>query len=103
MTSVRGQPAVGGNRVFIGTLAGDMYAIDAASGCIHWSFKATAGIRSGVTIGDANGVPAIFFGDRSAVMYALNAESGELLWKTRPLNHLLASSTATPQFYKGVL
>src|SRR5437588_668211 len=77
----RGQPAVAGGRVFIGTLAGDVYSIDATSGCVHWAFKATAGIRSGVTVGDANGVPAIFFGDRSAVMYALNSESGELLWK----------------------
>ena len=107
VTMGRGQPAVAGNRVFIGTLAGDVYAIDTASGCIHWAFKATAGIRSGVALGDAggeaNGVPAIFFGDRSAVMYAVNAESGELLWKTRPVEHQLAESTATPQFYKGVI
>ncbi len=103
VTMARGQPAVAGNRVFAGTLAGDMYAVDAASGCIHWAFKATAGIRSGVAVGEANGVPAIFFGDRSAVMYALNAESGELLWKTRPVEHLLATATATPQFYKGVI
>ena len=103
VTTGRGQPAVAGNRVFFGTLAGDVYAIDAASGCVHWSFKATAGIRSGVTVGDANGVPAIFFADRSAVLYALNADSGELLWKNRPLNHLLAQATATPQFYKGVI
>ena len=103
VTMARGQPAVAGDRVFTTTLAGDIYAIDAASGCIHWAFKATAGIRSGVAIGDANGVPAIFFGDRSAVMYALNAASGELIWKTRPVEHLLASATATPQFYKGVI
>jgi polyvinyl alcohol dehydrogenase (cytochrome) len=103
VTMARGQPAVAGNRVFATTLAGDVYAIDTSSGCIHWAFKATAGIQSGVTVGDANGVPAVFFGDRSAVMYALKAESGELLWETRPVQHLLASSTATPQFYKGVI
>lgn len=103
VTMARGQPAVAGNRVFVGTLAGDVYAIDAINGCIYWAFKATAGMRSGVTVGEANGVPAIFFGDRSAVMYALNAESGELLWKTRPVEHQLATATATPQFYKGVI
>jgi polyvinyl alcohol dehydrogenase (cytochrome) len=103
VTMARGQPAVVGNRVFVGTLAGDVYSIDAASGCIHWAFKATAGIRSGVSIGEANGVPAVFFGDRSAVMYAVNAASGELLWKMRPVEHLLAQATATPQFYKGVI
>ena len=103
VTMARGQPAVAGNSVFVGTLAGDVYAIDASSGCVHWAFKATAGMRSGVTVGDVNGVPAIFFGDRSAVMYAVNADSGELLWKTRPVEHLLATVTATPQFYKGVI
>lgn len=103
VTEARGQPAVSGNRVFVGTLAGDVYALDSASGCIHWAFHATAGIRAGVTIGEANGIPAIFFGDRSATMYALNAQSGELLWRTRPVEHLLAEITATPAFYKGVL
>ncbi len=99
----RGQPAVAGTRMFIGTLAGDVYAIDSSSGCIHWAYRATAGIRSGVTVGEANGVPAIFFGDRSAVMYALNASTGKLLWKVRPVQHILASVTASPQFYKGVI
>ncbi len=103
VTMARGQPAVAGNRVFVSTLAGDVYALDASSGCIRWAFRATAGIQSGVVVGNANGVASIFFGDRSAVMYALNAESGELLWKTRPVEHLLATSTATPQFYKGVI
>jgi len=36
-------------------------------------------------------------------MYALKAATGELIWKTRPVEHLLAESTATPQFYKGVI
>jgi polyvinyl alcohol dehydrogenase (cytochrome) len=103
VTMARGQPAVAGDRVFVGTLAGDVYAIDAASGCIYWGYKATAGIRSGVAVGEANGHPAVFFGDRSAVMYALNAASGELIWKTRPVEHLLASATATPLFYKGAI
>lgn len=103
VTMARGQPAVSGGRVFVGTGAGDVYAIDASSGCVYWAFKATAAMRSGVAVGEANGVPAIFFGDRSAVMYAVNAESGELLWKTRPVENLLATATATPQFHKGVI
>jgi polyvinyl alcohol dehydrogenase (cytochrome) len=103
LTMARGQPAIAGNRVFVATVGGDVYALDAASGCVHWAFKATASLWSGVTVGDANGVPAVFFGDRSAVMYAVNAASGELLWKTRPVEHLLATTTAMPQFYKGVV
>ena len=69
----------------------------AAGPNLGWTYDAA---RRHKTMTDA---PAIFFGDRSAVMYALNAESGEMLWKTRPVEHLLASATATPQFYKGVI
>ena len=103
VTIARGQPAIWGGRVLVGTLAGDLYALDTATGCVYWAFKANAGIRSGVAVGDANGVPAVFFGDRSAVMYGVNAQNGELLWRTRPVEHLLAEVTATPQFYKGVI
>ncbi len=103
VTMARGQPAVFGGRVFTGTLAGDVYAIDVTSGCVYWAFKTAAGMRSGVAVGEAGGVPAVFFGDRSANMYAVNAASGELLWRTRPVEHQLATATATPQFYKGVV
>jgi polyvinyl alcohol dehydrogenase (cytochrome) len=103
VTLARGQPAVIGNRVFIGTQKGDVYSIDTITGCVHWGFHATTGVRSGVTAGEANGAPAIFFGDGVANVYALNAATGDLLWKTKPVDHLLATSTASPQFYKDVL
>ena len=103
VTISRGQPAVAANRVFVATQAGDVYALDVETGCTYWGFKARRAIRSGVAVGDAHGVPAIFFGDSSATMYAVNAATGELLWKTRPVEHLMAVSTATPQVYKGVV
>ena len=59
VTMGRGQPAVAGNRVFISTLAGDVYALDAASGCVHWAFKATAGIQVGRDI-SRSGTPMVF-------------------------------------------
>jgi polyvinyl alcohol dehydrogenase (cytochrome) len=103
VTMGRGQPAVAGNRVFVGTEAGEVYAVDLTTGCTYWGFKAGAGIRSGVATGDANGAAAIFFSDAGANMYALKAATGELLWKTRPVDHLMTASTATPQVYRGVV
>jgi polyvinyl alcohol dehydrogenase (cytochrome) len=99
----RGQPAFAAGRLFFATSAGDVYSVDGASGCIYWAFKTAAGIRSGVAIGEANGAPALFFGDGSSTLYGLNAITGEVLWKNRPVEHLLTTSTATPQFYKGVV
>ena len=60
-------------------------------------------IRRGVTVGDANGTPAVFFADAGATVYALNAQTGELIWKVRPVDHFATVATATPRFYKGVV
>jgi len=101
LTAARSQPAVIGGRVFIAS-AGAVYALDAKSGCTYWGFTAAGGIRSGVTIGEANGAPAVFFAD-GATSYALNANSGELLWKVKPADHFATMATATPRYYKGVV
>ena len=49
--SAYGQPTVVGGRVFVGADTGFVYALDAASGCIHWSFRANAGVRTAISIG----------------------------------------------------
>jgi len=103
VTMARAQPTVVGNRVFIGTLTGAVYSLDRDTGCTQWGFKAPSGVRSGVSIGDANGTAAVFFSDTSATVYAMNASSGELLWKIRPVEHYASIATATPQVYKGVV
>ena len=46
-----GQPAVVGGRVYIGSDAGYVYSLDAATGCVYWSFHAHAGVRTAPTIG----------------------------------------------------
>ena len=103
VTVARSQPAVAGGRVFIATAKGAVYSLDASTGCTHWGFQATGPIRSGVTLGEANGAPAVFFGDASANLYALDAGSGKLIWKVHPAEHYATTVTATPRFYKGVV
>ena len=44
-SSAFGQPAVAGGRVFVGSDNGFVYPLDAASGCVNWSFQAQAGGR----------------------------------------------------------
>ena len=70
VTMARSQPAVVGGRVFIATLTGAVYSLDADSGCTRWGFKAAAGIRSGVTLGEASGSPAVFFGEAQPCMHS---------------------------------
>jgi polyvinyl alcohol dehydrogenase (cytochrome) len=103
-TVARSQPAMAGGRMFIGTSTGAVYALDADSGCTRWGYQASpAGIRAGVTIGDANGTLAVFFSDAGATTYALNAQTGEQIWKVHPVDNFATMATATPRFYKGVL
>lgn len=103
-TVARSQPVVAGGRVFIGTATSAVYALDADSGCTRWGFQAApGGIRSGLTVGEANGTPAVFFGDASATMYALNAQTGALIWKLRPVDHFTSTITGTARYYKGVV
>jgi polyvinyl alcohol dehydrogenase (cytochrome) len=103
VTTARSQPTVVGGRVFITSQSGAVYALDADSGCTRWGFQAAAGIRSGITIGEAKGTPAAFFADGGGTMYALNAKTGELIWKVRPVDHYATIATATPRYYKGVV
>src|SRR5262249_27829623 len=105
--SANAQPVIAGGRVFVGSPSGIVYAVNASSGCIHWYFQATAGIRAAITIAriDAPGGPrwAALFGDQSATVYALDAATGALLWKTKADNYPLARVTASPTFYNGRL
>ena len=49
------QPTVVAGRVLVGTRNGLLYALDAATGCVHWVHEAPAEIRSAVSVGPADG------------------------------------------------
>jgi polyvinyl alcohol dehydrogenase (cytochrome) len=54
-TAVQGQPAIALGRVFVGVDTGTVYSLDAASGCVYWSFPAEAAVRTAVSIGPGPG------------------------------------------------
>src|SRR5439155_5271766 len=81
--TARALPTVAGGRVFVGSQSGTVYALDAKSGCIIWTFQAKAGVRTGIVIGPRSGSPGKFnayFGDGRANAYAIDAATGEQLW-----------------------
>ncbi len=95
--SVLGQPTVASGRVFIGVDDGTVYSLDAASGCMYWSFKADAGVRTAVTI--LGSKPVAYFGDLRANVYALDAATGAQIWKVRVDEHASARITGAPKFF----
>ncbi len=101
--SVMGAPVVVAGRVFLGVDTGEVYSLDAASGCEYWVFKADAGVRSAVTVAQAGTRSAAFFGDLKANAYALDAATGELLWKVHIDDHPTARVTAAPKVFGGRL
>jgi len=102
----RSQPSIAGGRVFVGSQAGTVYALDARSGCIYWAFDAESGIRSGIALGTAAGAatkPTAYFGDGRAFVYALDAATGKQVWKVHIEDHFAAVLTGTPLLHAGVL
>jgi polyvinyl alcohol dehydrogenase (cytochrome) len=100
--TVFSQPTVVSGRLFFGSGNGTVYSLDASTGCLYWTFKAPAQVRSPVTIAAiGKGQYAAFFGDGQANMYALNAQTGELLWKTKLDDHKMAGITGASKIYNG--
>jgi len=99
-----GQPTVVAGRVFIGSGDGTVYALDAASGCTVWTYKAETTVRTAIVVAPRgkNGYLA-YFGDGEANLYAVDAEKGTLVWKMKVDPHPSARITGAPTLYRGRL
>jgi polyvinyl alcohol dehydrogenase (cytochrome) len=97
------QPVVVGGHVYVGDAEGDLFALDAQTGCIRWTIEVEAGIRSALSIGESGGRLLAYFGDQSANVYAVEAESGKLVWKVKVDDYSRAAVTGAPQLYAGRL
>ncbi len=100
-------PTYAGGRVFVGSPGGKVYALDAATGCIHWYLDAGSQVRSAITVAkieSASGsVNAAFFGDGKGNAWAVDAATGKQLWKTQVDDYPVARLTGSPVFYDGKL
>lgn len=104
-TSAWSQPTVAGGRLFVGSQNGTVYALDARSGCVHWTFSAKSGVRTAPAFGPRPGAGgfAVYFGDTGANIYALDAATGTLLWTRRMDEHPLARITGSPTLFEDRL
>ena len=101
------QATLAGGRVFVGSAGGNVYALSAATGCIHWFFETGAPMRAAISIGrietPSGSRYAAFFGDGGANAYALDAATGTLLWKTKVDTFAVARITGSPTLSSGRL
>jgi polyvinyl alcohol dehydrogenase (cytochrome) len=103
------QPTVMGGRIFVGSLPGKVYSLDAKSGCTYWEFDAGAPVRTAIVIGPRLGGWAAYFGDLGAAhrmgasIQAVDALTGAPLWKTRIEDHPSAVVTGSPTLVGSTL
>src|SRR5690242_7437979 len=102
-----GQPSVVGNRLYVTSESGHVYALNARSGCTYWTFESGAPARTAVTVAPLPGSsPAKYvawFGDEKASVYALDALTGKQIWKTQLDEHPVARITGAPVFHNDRL
>jgi len=101
------QPTVYGDRVFVGSQSGTVYALSKETGCVHWFFKATAAVRGAVTVAQvgssADPMMTAFFGDLGGNVYALDAMTGARRWSIKADAHPLARVVGSVVFHNGRL
>jgi len=102
----RSQPAYGGGAIYFGGHDGTVRALDARTGCLRWSFRATAEVRTAVVISpwsadNDDPQPTIYFADLLARVYALDARTGELRWKVKVDDHPDATVTGSVALAAG--
>jgi polyvinyl alcohol dehydrogenase (cytochrome) len=98
--SAYGQPSVFGGRVFIGSDTGFVYSLDAATGCVYWSYQAKAGVRTAIVLA-SGGTKLAYFGDVKGNVYAVNAETGAGVWMERADTHPIARVLGAPKLARG--
>ncbi|MDE2304809.1 MAG: PQQ-binding-like beta-propeller repeat protein, partial [Gammaproteobacteria bacterium] len=80
----RSQPSFAYGALYVGSENGTVYALDARSGCIRWTFSTTAEVRTPVVVPPMHGARKLaFFGDLTGHVYAVDAASGQLQWRER--------------------
>jgi len=97
-SSAMAQPTLVAGRLYFGSFDGTVYSVDAKTGCIFWTFKAPAMVRTAINVGALrSGRYALMFGDAQANVYAIDSKDGSLLWKTKVDDHPVARVTGAPK------
>ena len=104
----RSQPSIAYGAVYVGSYDGTVYALDLGSGCVRWTFKAGAEVRTGIvpyetTGADGKATRRVVFGDVIARVYSLDALTGKLVWNAKVDDHPNATITGTPTFSAGAI
>lgn len=99
-----GQPTIIGDRLYVTTEVGQIFCLNAQTGCTYWTMNAGAAVRAAMSVGPllsgSQAKFALYFGDEKSNVQAVDAATGKLLWKTKIEDHLLSRITGSPVLYR---
>jgi polyvinyl alcohol dehydrogenase (cytochrome) len=105
--SKNGQATVLGERLYVTSMSGALYLLNARTGCVYWRHVAQAATRSSVTIvalpEGAQAKHALFYSDWTKSAVALDADTGDRLWKTQVDDADGVQMTGAPTVFGGRL
>jgi outer membrane protein assembly factor BamB len=92
-------PAVADGVVYVGDWNGRVYAFNAASGRLRWSFAADGKVKDGIAYSGGR----VYFGTYGHHVYSLNARNGKQIWRASAQQRLgsLATFYSTPAVAYG--
>ena len=96
-------PAVVNHRVYFGSSDGHMYALDADTGVLQWSFETGDVVHASPAV--LNGV--VYIGSWDSYLYALDAETGREKWRFKggedPVIHNQVGFQSSPAVSDGTV
>jgi polyvinyl alcohol dehydrogenase (cytochrome) len=95
-------PTIIRGTLFVGSAGGMLQALDARTGCIHWSYQAAGPVRTPPTVTEDRGRRLLLFTDQIGGVYALDATSGRQVWKTRVETHEATRLTGAIAIHDGL-
>lgn len=96
-------PAVAAGRVYFGSGDGNVYALDAQTGVLHWKFATGDVVRASPAVAGAT----VYVGSWDSYLYALDAETGAVRWRFKtgedPVNYNQVGFQSSPAVADGVV
>jgi polyvinyl alcohol dehydrogenase (cytochrome) len=97
-----GQPARMGDMLFVPSVTGRIFALDAKTGCTYWTVDAGAPVKTAIAVGATKpGQTIAVFGDMAGFVHAVDALTGRALWTVKADPHPLAQVRGSPRIYDG--
>ena len=74
--AIESTAAIHEGTVYVGSLDGQLYALDLHTGALVWQYQADGEIKSSPTVADST----VYFGDEAGTFHAVAIQSGQRRW-----------------------